>query len=68
LETFTLFNIEQFDEYSGQMIALNSSYYFLQNFEVELSYLWIVGNDNENNFLTKMEEFSHLSVGLKYNF
>ena len=68
LETFTLFNIEQFDEYSGQMIALNSSYYFLQNFEVELNYLWIVGNDDENNFLTKMEDFSHLSVGLKYNF
>jgi len=68
LETFTLFNIEQFDEYSGQMIALNSSYYFLQNFEVELSYLWIVGNDDENNFLTKMEDFSHLSFGLKYNF
>ncbi|MEA3500426.1 MAG: hypothetical protein U9R41_05335 [Candidatus Marinimicrobia bacterium] len=68
LEGLTLFNLEEIDKYSGQMTALNSSYYFLQNFEVELSYLWIVGNDDENNFLTKMEDFSHLSFGLNYHF
>lgn len=68
LEGFTLFNLEEIDKYGGQMIALNSSYYFLQNFEMELSYLLIVGNDDGNNFLTKMEDFSHLSFGLKYHF
>ncbi|MEA1986043.1 MAG: hypothetical protein U9N76_00965 [Candidatus Marinimicrobia bacterium] len=68
LKTFTLLDLEELDEFSGQMISFGSKLFFWQNFEADLSYLWIIGNDDPNNFMTKMENFSHLSLGFKYSF
>ncbi len=65
IEAMSLINLEEI----GYMLGMNVSYSPIENWELELGVSHFIGdeNDPENSF-TQMEDFSHLSLGLEFDF
>jgi hypothetical protein len=65
IEAMSLINLEEV----GYMFGMNVSYSPIENWELKLGVSKFIGdeNDPENSF-TQMEDFSHLSLGLEFNF
>lgn len=65
LTAMSLINLEE----TGYILGMNVGYSPIENWELKLGISKFIGdaNDPENSF-TQMEDFSHLSLGLEYNF
>jgi hypothetical protein len=65
IETMSLVNLEE----TGYMLGMNIGYSPIENWELNLKINKFIGDSNnpENSF-TQMEDFSHLSFGLEFNF
>ena len=65
IEAMSLINLEEI----GYMLGINISYSPMENWEVKLGVSKFIGDaDDLDNSFTLMEEFSHLSFGLEFNF
>ena len=65
IEAMSLINLEE----TGYMLGVNVGYSPIENWELKLGVSKFIGdaNDPENSF-TQMEDFSHLSLRLEFNF
>jgi hypothetical protein len=65
IEAMSLINLEE----TGYMLGVNVGYSPIENWELKLGVSKFIGdaNDPENSF-TQMEDFSHLSLGLEFNY
>ena len=65
LTAMSLINLEE----TGYMLGMNVGYTPIENWELKLGISKFIGDsDNPENSFTKMEDFSHLSFGLEFNF
>ena len=64
LRTSTMFNLSE----TGAMIGASADYSPIENWNLELAFSQFFGDENSENPFTKLEDFSHISVGLKYSF
>ena len=64
-EAMSLVNLEE----TGYMFGMNVGYSPIENWEVKLGVTKFIGDaDDPDNSFTLMEDFSHLSLGLEFNF
>jgi hypothetical protein len=64
LEAMSLINLEE----TGYMLGMNFGYSPIENWELKLGVSKFIGDDDPDNSFTQMEDFSHLSFGLEFNF
>jgi len=65
ISAMSLINLEE----TGYMLGMNVSYSPIENWEVKLGVSKFIGDaDDPDNRFTQMEDFSHLSLGLEFNF
>lgn len=65
VEAMSLINLEE----TGYMLGMNIGYSPIENWELKLGVSKFIGDaDNPENSFTQMEDFSHLSLGLEFNF
>jgi len=65
IEAMSLINLEE----TGYMLGMNVGYSPIENWELKLGVSKFIGDeDNPENSFTQMEDFSHLSLGLVFNF
>ena len=65
IEAMSLINLEEI----GYMLGMNVGYSPIENWEVKLGVSKFIGDaDDLDNSFTLMEDFSHLSFGLEFNF
>ena len=65
VEAMSLINLEE----TGYMLGLNVGYSPIENWELKLGISKFIGDeDDPENSFTQMEDFSHISMGLEFNF
>jgi hypothetical protein len=65
VEAMSLINLEE----TGYLLGINIGYSPIENWELKLGVNKFNGDkDNPENSFTQMEDFSHLSFGLEFNF
>lgn len=65
VEAMSLINLEE----TGYMLAVNTGYSPIENWKFKLGLRKFIGDaDDPTNRFAQMEDFSHLSLGLEFNF
>ncbi len=65
IEAMSLINLEE----TGYLHGINLSYSPIENWKLKLGVNKFIGDSNDpENLFTQMEEFSHISLGLEFNF
>ncbi len=65
VEAMSLINLEE----TGYMLGMNVGYSPIENWELKLGISKFIGDvDDPTNRFAQMEDFSHLSLGLEFNF
>lgn len=65
LTAMSLINLEE----TGYILGMNVGYSPIENWELKLGISKFIGDeDDPENTFTQMEDFSHLSLGLEFNF
>ena len=65
VEAMSLINLEE----TGYMLGLNVGYSPIENLKLKLGISKFIGDeDDPENRFTQMDDFSHISIGLEYNF
>ena len=65
IEAMSLINLEE----TGYMIGMNIGYSPIENWELKIGISKFIGDtDDPTNRFTQMEDFSHISLGLEFNF
>jgi len=65
IEAMSLVNLEE----TGYMFGMNIGYSPIENWELKIGISKFIGDtDDPENSFTQMEDFSHLSLGLEFNF
>ena len=65
VEAMSLINLEE----TGYLLGMNIGYSPIENWELKLGVNKFIGDaDDPENSFTQMEDFSHLSFGLEFNF
>lgn len=65
IEAMSLINLEE----TGYMLGVNAGYSPIENWELKVGVSKFIGDaDDLTNRFTQMEDFSHISLGLKFNF
>jgi hypothetical protein len=65
IEAMSLINLEE----TGYLHGINLSYSPIENWKLKLGVNKFIGDSNDpENLFTQMEEFSHISLNLEFNF
>ncbi len=65
IEAMSLINLEE----TGYLLGMNIGYSPIENWEMKLGVNKFIGDaDDPENSFTQMEDFSHISLGLEFNF